>query len=179
MISFSDATKPEPFPIVLIILFILTKTFPSFTAGKQSVHEKYTVGSICLNFWESATQPAPDVPGTSPEGSLKVLTFGTSRGPSGDSKGPTKKLITQWKRCFLDAIILVLHICYYFLLEKKICKCTKWGRPRDVYGTKLRDVPGTRWWDVLGMSPGRRSYMFFKFNSETHFTYFDRLLETL
>ena len=31
------------------------------------------------------SQPAHDVPGTSPEGPLKVLTSGTSRGPSGDS----------------------------------------------------------------------------------------------
>ena len=30
-------------------------------------------------------QPACDVPGTSPEGPLKFLTSGTSRGPSGDS----------------------------------------------------------------------------------------------
>ena len=30
------------------------------------------------------TQPARDVPGTSPEGLLKVLTSGTSKGPSGD-----------------------------------------------------------------------------------------------
>ena len=31
------------------------------------------------------SQPERDVPGTSPEGPLKVLTSGTSRGPSGDS----------------------------------------------------------------------------------------------
>ena len=29
------------------------------------------------------------------------------------------------------------------------------------------------------MGRGRRSYMFFKFKSETYLTYFDRLLETL
>ena len=32
-----------------------------------------------------STQPIRDVLGTSPEGHLKVLTSGTSRGPSGDS----------------------------------------------------------------------------------------------
>ena len=31
------------------------------------------------------TQPARDAPGTSPEGSLKVLTSGSSSRPSGDS----------------------------------------------------------------------------------------------
>ena len=52
------------------------------------------------------------------------------------------------------------------------------GHPRDVYGTQLQDVPGAKWWDVLGTSAGRRSYMFFKFNSETYETDFDRLLKT-
>ena len=33
-----------------------------------------------------------DVPGTSPEGPLKVLTSGTSRGPSGDSQGTNTKI---------------------------------------------------------------------------------------
>ena len=37
------------------------------------------------NLPKEITQPASDVPGTSPEGPLKVLTSGTSRGPSGDS----------------------------------------------------------------------------------------------
>ena len=76
-------------------------------------------------------------------------------------------MIIKWKKCFLDAIVLVLQICYCFLLEKQISKSSKWGRPQDVYGPQLRDVLGTRWWDVLGTSPGRWSNMFFKFNSET------------
>ena len=42
-------------------------------------------------------QPARDVLGTSPEGPLKVLTSGTSRGPPGDLqgtlRGPTQKLM--------------------------------------------------------------------------------------
>ena len=83
-----------------------------------------------------------------------------------------------WHDKNIQAIVLVLHICYCFLLEKQICESSKWGRPRDVYGTQLQDVPANRWWDVLGTSPGRRSYMFFKFNSETYLTYFDRLLKT-
>ena len=39
------------------------------------------------------------------------------------------------------------------------------------WGTSRGPDDGTFW--------GRRSYMFFKFNSETYLTYFDRLLETL
>ena len=74
------------------------------------------------------------------------------------------------KKCFFDPIVLVLHICYYFLVEKQICKSSKWGRQRDVYGTQLRDVPVNRLWDVLGTSPERRSHMLFKFNSETYLT---------
>ena len=46
------------------------------------------------------TQPARDVPGTSPEGSLKVLTSGTSRGPSGDSSGTNKKIDNLMKKVF-------------------------------------------------------------------------------
>ena len=132
-----------------------------------------------VKIFEIITQPERNVRGTSPEGPLKVLTSGASRGPSGDSQGTNKNIDNLMKNVFLNAIVLALHICYCFLLEKQLFKSSKWGRPRDVYGTQLRDVPGTRWWDVLETSLGRRSYMFFKFNSETHFTYFDRLLETL
>ena len=40
------------------------------------------------------TQPAHDVPGTSPEDPLKVLTSGTYRGPLGKSQGTNAK--TWW-----------------------------------------------------------------------------------
>ena len=122
--------------------------------------------------YPAGTRRPGDVPWRSPKGP-------NVRDLQGTFRGLTKKLVIKWKKCFLDAIVLVLHICYCFLLEKQICKSSKWGRPRDVYGTQFRDVPGTRWWDVLGKSPGRRSCMFFKFNWETYLTYFDRLLETL
>ena len=65
---------------------------------------------------------------------------------------------------FLDAIILVLHIYYHFLLEKQIFRSSKWERPRNICGTHLWDVPGTKWWDVLGTSLRHRLYMFFNFN---------------
>ena len=65
------------------------------------------------------------------------------------------------KKNFLDAMVIALHISYCFLLEKQICKSSEWGRLQDVYGTQLRDVLGTKWWDDLETPPGRRSYMFF------------------
>ena len=50
-----------------------------------------------LRFDKATSQPSRDVPGTSPEGPLKVLTSGTSRGPSGGLqgilRGPTQKLM--------------------------------------------------------------------------------------
>ena len=106
-------------------------------------------------------QPARDVLGTSPEGLVKVLTSGTSRGPLEDSYWTNKKLIIWWKKCFLYAIVLSYTSITFFLLEKQIFKSSKWGRPRHVYGTQLQYVPGTRWRDVLGTSAGRQSYMFF------------------
>ena len=108
-----------------------------------------------------------DVPGTFPEGTLKVLTSWIYRGPSGDSWETNTKLDDLIKKkVFLDKIILVLHIYYHFLLEKQIFKSSKWECPRNIYGTHLWDVPGTKWWDVLGTSTRHRSYMFFNFNSE-------------
>ena len=44
---------------------------------KDKIDKKQFAGSI--------TQPSRDVPGTSPEGPLKVLTSGNSRGPLGES----------------------------------------------------------------------------------------------
>ena len=49
-------------------------------------HKKKTKKKIVYNnFIELYTQPARDVPGTSPEDSLKVLKSVTSKRPSGDS----------------------------------------------------------------------------------------------
>ena len=52
------------------------------------------------------------------------------------------------KKCFLDAIVLVLHICYCFLLEKQICKSSKWGRLRDPVAGRLGDQMMGRSGDV-------------------------------
>ena len=46
------------------------------------------------------TQPAREVPGTSPEGPLKVLTSETSRGPSRDSQGTNTKTDDLMKKLF-------------------------------------------------------------------------------
>ena len=89
-------------------------------------------------------QPARDVPGTSPEGPLKFLTSRTSRGPSGDSQGTNKKINNLMKKMFFRCNSSCFTHLLLFLLEKQIRKSSKWGRPRDVYGTHLRDVLWTR-----------------------------------
>ena len=91
-----------------------------------------------------ATQPGRDLPGTSPEGPLKVLMSRTYRGPSEDSQQTNTKMDDLMKKLLLDAIVLVLHIYSCFLQEGQIFKNSKWGRPQDVYGTQLQDVPGTK-----------------------------------
>ena len=56
------------------------------------------------------------------------------------------------KKYFLDATVLVLHICYCFLLEKQICKSSKWGRLRDPFVGRPRDKMMGRSGDVPGTS---------------------------
>ena len=115
------------------------------------------------------TQLAHDIPETSPEGSLKVLTSGTCKGPSGYSQGTKYKNWSFYrKNVFLEVISLFTYLLLFFLQEEKIFKSSKRGHLRDVYGNQLRDVHETKWWDVLKMSVGRRSNMFFKLNSQTH-----------
>ena len=105
-------------------------------------------------------------PGTSPEGPQKVLTSGTSRRPPGDLqgtlRGPTQKLMIQWKNCFLDAIVFALHLYNCFFLEKKYSKVLN----GDVHGTSTGLSCRTSRRPNNGTSgdAGRRSYMFFKSN---------------
>lgn len=75
----------------------------------------------------------------------------------GALQGPNTKFDDLIKKFSLDAIVLVLDICYCFLLEKKKFKIFKWGRPQNIYATMLRDVLGIKCWDVMAMSPGRCS----------------------
>ena len=92
------------------------------------------------------TQPTHEVLWRSPDGPLKVLTSGTYKGPSGGSLETNTKIHDFMKKLF-------------FRSNSQIFKSSKQGRPWDVYGTHLRDVHGTKWWDVLRMSVGRRSNM--------------------
>ena len=121
----------------------------------------------------ASTQRPGDVPWRSPKG-LNVRDLQeTFRGLSEDQY---KKLMILWKNCFSE---VALHICFCFLQEEKIFKSSKRGGIWDVYGAQLRDVHGTKWLDFLKTTVGRRSNRFFKLNSQTHWTYFGGLLETL
>ena len=114
------------------------------------------------------TQPAHDVPGTYPEGLLKVLTSGTYKGPSGNSQGTYTKIDNFMKKLFFRSNSPGITHLFLFLQEEQIFKSSKRGHPRDVYGTQLRDVHATKWWDILRTPVGRRSNMFINSNSQTH-----------
>ena len=70
------------------IYFSTLKSY-SFDKVEKTLSE---VESIALKNLIERTKPARDVPVTSTEGPLKVLTSGTSRGPSGDSQGTNTKI---------------------------------------------------------------------------------------
>ena len=90
------------------------------------------------------TQPARDVPGTSPEGPLKILTSGTSRGPSGDSQGTNTKIDDLMKKLFFRCNSPCFTHLFLLFTGKANIQRSKRGRPRDVYRTQLRDVQGTK-----------------------------------
>ena len=99
------------------------------------IRKYFRIGKIIIG----NTQPAQDVPGTSPESLLKVLTSGTYRGPSGDSQGTNAKIDDFMKKLFFRSIrVLLLHIWFCFLQEEQIFKSSKRGRLRD-------PVPGRPW----------------------------------
>ena len=123
------------------------------------------------------TQPAHDVPGRSSEGLLKYLKSETCRGLSGDSQRTNTKIDDFKKKLFFRSNspcitylqkYYIFDICFCFFTGRTNFKSSKQVSPQDVYGTQLRDVPGTKWWDVLRTSVGSRSDMFFKFNSQIH-----------
>ena len=109
------------------------------------------------------TQLVQDVPGTSPEGPLKVLISGTYKGPSGDSQGANTKLDGFEKNCFSEVIVLVLHVCFIFYRKSKYSKVLNGDVHRTSTGpscvTSMEPNDG-RPWDV-GQS------CFFKLNSQT------------
>ena len=92
------------------------------------------------------TQPEHNVPGTSPEGPLKVLTFRIFRKLSEDQ-------YKNWS--FYEKIVFRGNspcITYFFMFfqEEQRFKYSKRGRPRNVCMTQLQDVP----WDQM-MGPCR------------------------
>ena len=89
----------------------------------------------------AGTRRPGEVPRRSSKGPNVRDLQGTFRGLLGDQQ---KKLMISSKKCFLDAIVFVLQIYYFFLQEKQIFKSSVWGCPLDIYGTRLRDVPGTK-----------------------------------
>ena len=118
----------------------------------QNIIINWVIGYI-WKYRKWRTKLAHDVLGTSPEGPLKVLISETYGEPSWDSQEANTKADDLKENLFLRS------------------KCPKQECPRDVYRTQLRDVPWTKWWDVLGTSTGSQSNMLFlKFNSQTHQT---------
>ena len=112
----------------------------------------------------ASTRRPGDVPWRFPKGPNVWDLQGIFRGLLG---GQHKNWWFNEKSVFKCISPCFTHL-FLFLLEKQIFKSSKWERPRDVYGTQLRDVPGTKWWDVLETSAGRRSYLFLKSYWETY-----------
>ena len=61
------------------------------------------------------TKPAHDVPGTYPEGPLKVLTSRTNKGPSGDSQGSYTKIDFFCEKIVFQKQYIICNITYLFL----------------------------------------------------------------
>ena len=78
------------------------------------------------------TQPVHNVLGTSPEGPLKVLMSGTYRESSGDSQGTNTRIDDFMKKLFFGRNSPYRKNKYSKVLN------------RDVYGTQLRNDPGTK-----------------------------------
>ena len=64
------------------------------------------------------TQPAHDVPGSSPKGSLKVLTSRTYNGLSGDSQGTNTKIDNFMKKLFFRSPSPCIAYLFLFFTGK-------------------------------------------------------------
>ena len=87
-----------------------------------------------------------DVPWRSLKGPNVLNLQGTFGGLLGDQHK------TWWfdkKKVFLNAIVLLLHIYYRFLLEKQIFESSKWGRLQD----PVMERPGHQ---IMGRSEDAR-----------------------
>ena len=100
------------------------------------------------------TQQANDVPWTSPEDSLKVLTSGTLMGNSEDSQGTNTEIYDLMIKLYSRTIVLVLHTYPCSLLENKYSNVLNGtsarrlrdpvaGRPEDQMIGRSTDVHGT------------------------------------
>ena len=68
------------------------------------------------------TQPVHEVPGTYPEGPLKVITSGTYRGPSGNSKGTNTKIDDFKKLSFRSNSPCIKYLFLFFTGRTNIQK---------------------------------------------------------
>ena len=105
-----------------------------------------------------------DVPWRFPKGPNVKPTRETTR----DTKETNTKIDDFMKKLFLRSNSPCITCLFLFFAGRTNIQKFWTGRPRDVYGTQLLDVPVTKWWDVPRTSVGRRSNMFFKLNSQTH-----------
>ena len=109
--------------------------------------EKIIIGNI---------QPAHDVPGTSPEGLLKVLTSGIYKGPSGDSQGTNTKIDDFMKKLFLRSNSPCITYLFLFFTGRtniqKFWTGTSTGRLRDPVAGRPWDQMMRRSKDVRGTS---------------------------
>ena len=78
---------------------------------------------ITITIHYHSSQPARNVPGTSPKGPLKVVTSGTSKGLSGDSYGTNKKIDDLMKKEFFRCNSLCFtHLLLIFTGKTNIQK---------------------------------------------------------
>ena len=111
---------------------------------KKGIIEKIDDNTVQgeIKHYPAGTQRHRDVPWRSLKGRNVRDLQGTF---SGLLENQHKNWWLNQKKCFLDATVLVLHIYYCFLLRKQMFKSSKWRRPRDLYGTQLLEIPGTKW----------------------------------
>ena len=137
-------------------MFFISRPFPLswYTPMIMQTSTKIFSWSWKINW--ILTQPARDLTETS-----RLET-------PGDLQGTNTEIDDLMKRVFFRCNSpCFTHPSLFFTGKTNIQKF--WiGTSTSVYRTRVQDVLGTKWWDVLGTSAGRQSYMFFKFNSETY-----------
>ena len=89
-------------------------------------------------------QQAHEASETSPEGPLNIVMSQTYRGPSGYPQEKNTKTYDLMKKMFFRGNSPCIIYLFLFLQKQQILKSSKRGRPRDVYRTQLRGVPGTK-----------------------------------